>query len=195
VQSSLAVVGANTAIAAGYNSTTPAFAINPQSNNTWYMYDFGGGTWHLDIAGVNGSVGIGTTSPSANFYVQGSAGGTQGWNATSDGRLKKNVVEISDALKLVQQLRGVRFEWRSPSERSVGKDAVVPIGQPQLGFIAQEVERVAPEAVTKPKTPDGVYSMRNDALVPILVEAVKAQQAEIDALKKEVIALKTAAPH
>jgi len=50
--------------------------------------------------------------------------------------------------------------------------------QAELGFIAQEVEKVAPEAVTAPKKgASDLYSLKESELVPFLIEAVKEQQA------------------
>ena len=138
-----------------------------------------------------GDVGIGTTAPPLFFFVNGAAGGPQGFTTTSDARLKTNVREITGALDMVERLRGVRFDWRAPEAREVGKDLKLPVGEPQIGFIAQEVETVAPEAVSKPKADaDGVYGVKVDNLVPILVEAVKEQQAEIKELRAEVAALR-----
>ena len=146
------------------------------------------------IANGAGQVAINTAPQSGyQFYVNGAAGGTLGFTNTSDGRLKTNVREITGALDLVERLRGVRFDWRSPGAREVGKDLKLPVGEPQIGFIAQEVEKVAPEAVSAPKAgSDGIYGVKDGSLVPILVEAVKEQQAEIKTLREEVAALKAA---
>jgi hypothetical protein len=139
----------------------------------------------------SGYVGVGTYSAIYTFYVDGSSGGTAAWTVSSDARLKTNVREITGALDLVEQLRGVRFDWRPPEAREVGKDLKLPLGEPQIGFIAQEVEKVAPEAVSAPKAGSGgVYGVKEESLVPILVQAVKEQQAEIRALREEVAALK-----
>jgi hypothetical protein len=93
----------------------------------------------------------------------------------------------------VEQLRGVRFEWRSVDERTIGKDIKLPIGQPQIGMIAQEVARVAPEVVSAPgKAATGAYSLNEANLVPLLIEAVKEQQAQIEQLRAELAALKAA---
>jgi hypothetical protein len=91
----------------------------------------------------------------------------------------------------VERLRGVRFQWRSEGERTVGKALTLPEGKTQIGFIAQEVEKVVPEAVTAPKAGgSGTYSLSETNLIPILVQAVKEQQAEIEQLRAEVAALK-----
>ena len=108
----------------------------------------------------SGEVAVGTYTPntSYNFWVNGSAGGSNGWNVASDARLKKDVTPIANALALVEQLQGVRYRWRSPAEREVGKDMKLPLDQPQLGFLAHAVEKVAPEAVTAPKPGSRAFS-------------------------------------
>jgi len=138
-----------------------------------------------------GSVGIATTAPPLLFYVNGGGGGNQAWSSSSDARLKANVREITGALGMIDRLRGVRFDWRPPAAREIGKDLELPVSQPQFRFIAQEVEKVAPEAVSAPRAgPDGVYGVKEESLVPILVEAVKEQQAEIKELRAELAALR-----
>ncbi len=54
----------------------------------------------------------------------------------------------------------------------------------QVGFIAQEVKNVLPETVFKNE--DGYLAVSYNAIVPLLVEAVKAQQQVIKELTKEV---------
>ena len=144
----------------------------------------------FELAGGNVLVG---TTPMSNlmFEVDGSAGGTTAWTNLSDGRLKKNIHEITGALALVERLRGVRYEWRPDSERQVGKGLDLPVGKPQIGFVAQEVADVVPEAAVVPKPgTDAAYGLQESKLVPILVEALKEQQAEIEQLKAAISDLK-----
>jgi hypothetical protein len=140
----------------------------------------------------NGYVGIGTTSPTYLLYVNGQAGGATSWTNASDERLKKNVVEITGALQLVEQLRGVRFDWKSADERTVGKTLDLPQGEHEVGFIAQEVAKVVPEAVATPKDKDSPYGVKEADLVPLLVQAIKEQQQEIEKLQSTVSALQQA---
>lgn len=93
----------------------------------------------------------------------------------SDRRLKENIQTLN-GLKLVQQLRGVSFDWKKSGESSIG-------------FIAQEVESVLPEVVqTDPET--GLKKVGYGNVTAVLVEAVKAQQQQIEALKIELKNLK-----
>lgn len=105
------------------------------------------------------------------------------WNAeaqaflyTSDKRLKDNIETIQDPLQKVQALRGVTWNWK--------KD-----GKADVGFIAQEVEQVLPELVATKD--DGYKAVQYANLVWVLVEAVKEQQKQIDALTAKVEALET----
>jgi len=132
--------------------------------------------------------GLQSTYP---FFVNGAAGGTTAWTNTSDARLKTNVETIPNALALVERLRGVRFQWRPVQQRTVGKTLALPVGEPQIGFIAQEVASVVPEVVVAPKNAEDVYTVKESSLLPILVEALKEQQKEIAELRAEVAALQS----
>lgn len=98
-----------------------------------------------------------------------------GFFTSSSRLLKTEIRPVEDPLGLVLQLHGVRFNWRET-------------GEPSLGFIAEEVNEVVPELVTLDdrRQPAGV----NYGLVSVLlVESVKAQQAQIDRLQTECVSL------
>jgi hypothetical protein len=97
-------------------------------------------------------------------------------NTWSDERLKTNVVGIPNALDTVTKLHGVHFNWNSIAQRDLGLD-----DGPQIGLIAQEVEQVYPELVTT--GPDGYKQVDYAKLTPILIEAIKQQEARIKALE------------
>jgi hypothetical protein len=137
--------------------------------------------------GVYGSAtGTGGTA----VYANGTAGGTGNWTNLSDERLKKNIQQITGALNAVEKLRGVRYQWRSATERTVGKTMNLPEDRTEIGFVAQEVQSVVPEAVTERtvKT-DQIYALESAALIPVLVEAIKEQQTEIEQLRTAVATL------
>lgn len=94
----------------------------------------------------------------------------------SDARLKHNIVTLDNALDRILNLRGVSYEWNQDS--GFGADA----GR-QIGFIAQEVEKVLPELVHTGK--NGYKSVAYQNVVPVLVEAVKTQQKHIETLKAQ----------
>lgn len=130
-----------------------------------------------------GNVGIGTASPMALLHVNGSAGNNTGvWSNLSDQRLKKDIVLIQNALKTVKQLKGVTFRWKDPEkDEEYGR---------VRGLIAQDVERVLAEWV---KTdPDGYKRLEPIGIHALLIEAIKEQQKQIEALEERInsIALK-----
>jgi hypothetical protein len=100
----------------------------------------------------------------------------------SDAREKENIVPIDNALEKLEGINGYYYDWKSSGEK-------------QVGLIAQEVEKVLPEAVTE--NAKGTKFLNYEGVMPVLVEAVKEQQKliklqaeQIELLKKEVAKLK-----
>ncbi len=148
-------------------------------NNALYIDSQGTGALLLQDNGGTGNVGIGTGTPSAKLYVNGTAGGTSAWTNFSDARLKTNVAPLAGALAAVLRLQGVTYSFIAPKNRTLGKDLNLP-DAPQVGFLAQDVAKVVPQAVVTPADPaTGVYSLMESKLIPYLVEAIKTQQAQI----------------
>ena len=143
----------------------------------------GAGTLILDNAG---NVGIGK-NPSARFDVEGQVCATN-ISCSSDIRWKKNVEVIGNGLENVMNLRGVEYNWRT--DEFEGKN--FEEGE-QIGFIAQEVEKVIPEVVRTDN--NGYKSLDYARLTAVLVEAVKElkveKDKEIEELKAENRALAT----
>jgi hypothetical protein len=133
-----------------------------------------------------GNVGIGTSSPGYTLHVNGSVAGTSPYNDLSDIRLKKNVAPITHALARIDRLQGVYFEWRRPDERSIGKSVNLPTNQRQIGFLAQDVRKIVPEAVSVANDNDRTMSVAESKIVPLLVEAVKELSATNRTLEKTV---------
>jgi hypothetical protein len=139
-----------------------------------------------------GNLGIGTTGPSTKLHVLGSSGATiatfadggattctvtpasTGFACSSDERLKKNIETFSDSASLenILRLRTVTYDWRS-----------VDNGR-HTGYIAQELEQVAPEFVRTGE--DGLKQVNYTGLVPWVTGAIKAFYAEFKTLTAEV---------
>ena len=94
--------------------------------------------------------------------------------ASSDIRLKDNVVKIQSPLEKLMKLNGYTFTWND-------KQTTYEAGKKDLGVIAQEVEKVFPEIVKDRE--NGTKGVMYDKLVPVLIEAIKEQQQQIDELK------------
>jgi len=126
----------------------------------------------ININPTNGRPGGVINLIAANTYYSGNL--VQG---SSDLSLKTDIATIPNALEKVCALRGVNFRW---------KDNILDHSL-HIGVVGQEVEKVFPEVVS---THEGKKYVAYEALVGPLIEAVKAQQKEIDALRAEVAALK-----
>lgn len=102
-----------------------------------------------------------TSDASGNFTATGNV------TAYSDMRLKSDLAAIPDALDKVQALTGYTYTRKDTGAR-------------QTGLIAQDVQRVLPEAVMD----DGEHlSLAYGNLVGLLVQAIKELRAEVQALK------------
>ncbi len=109
-------------------------------------------------------------SNNRTLFVNGSIGATSAFNNDSDRRLKENIQTIPNALDKVLQMRGVTYQWKDGRETG-----------DRMGFIAQEVEPILPQVVDNK---NDHYTMQYAPITAVLIEAVKGQQAEIEALKK-----------
>ena len=127
-----------------------------------------------------GNVGIGTAAPTELLSVNGTAskpgGGT--WSVFSDERLKNIKGTFNSGLKAIMQLQPVRYEYKP--ENALG---IRMIGQ-HIGFSAQAVQQVIPEAVSQ--TENGYLMVNNDPIIWTMLNAIKEQQQEIEKLKHEV---------
>jgi len=98
----------------------------------------------------------------------------------SDKRLKENIIKIPDPLEKIKQLRGVYYDWK----KDVKEKGFHPTRKTnEIGMIAQEVEKVIPQAI-EPAPFDNEYkTIKYDRIIPLLVECIKDQQKQIDELK------------
>jgi len=136
------------------------------------VYDVTAGAYRL-VVDNTGNVGIGTPAPTHKLEVNGSVAGVGPYQDISDGRYKRNIFTLTGALQKLTRLRGVSYDWRVDENPTINFNTVR-----QVGFIAQEVESVLPEAVTKDEK--GRFRLAYSAVMPLLVEAVKELRIEKD---------------
>ena len=135
---------------------------------------------------ASGNVGLGTTSPDQKLSVQGdadkSAGGTS-WGVFSDERLKDIKGGYTRGLSAVMGLRPVRFSYKKDNPLALQSDTEI------IGFSAQALQKLVPEAVTK--NANGYLVVHSDAVLWAMLNAIQEQQKEIANLKGQIQKLKT----
>ncbi len=148
------------------------------------------------------SVGIGTTTGFAYTWAGGLTGGTLpaasgivklningvskalAYFATSDQKFKKDIIKIDNALDIIKKIEGKTYYWKSEEFKDKGFST-----SKQYGFIAQELEKIVPEAVAIDE--NGDRSVNYDMIIPILVQSTKEQSLVIDNLQKQIDELKS----
>ena len=131
-----------------------------------------------------GRLGVGGMMTNPQFKIdlpnlgnQDGQGRANAWMTYAGAQFKQNVRPLDGALETVLKLRGVGFDWHE----SIG-------GGSSVGFMAEEVGTVLPQIVSRDE--HGVANALNiDGVVPVLVEAIKQQQALIDGLEERLLAL------
>jgi hypothetical protein len=177
------------------------------SSNTFTAATLTGTTNRVTVTNASGSITLSTpqdiaTSSNPQFgslgigtAASGTAGEIRATNAItsfySDERLKQNIELITDPLDKVMQLRGVTYQANSIAE-SFGYTNK----EKQVGVIAQDVEKVLPEAV-KPapfdimlfeqteisRSGENYKTVQYEKIVPLLIEAIKELNKQIKELK------------
>ena len=129
-------------------------------------------------------VGINTTAPDQPLSVNGNASKTGGgsWAVFSDERLKTVKGQFNTGLKALMQLQPLRFEYKRDNALNLKADGE------QVGFGAQSLQKVIPEAVSA--NDRGYLMVNNDPIIWTMLNAIKEQQKEIQQLKSEVRRLK-----
>lgn len=121
----------------------------------------------------NGALGVGVTPTNT-------AGRLEAANdivaySSSDKRWKTNIKNIDSPLEKISQINGVEFDWieDEPVHGNKGHD---------IGVIAQEIEKILPDAVQTRES--GMKAVKYEKVIPLLIEAIKEQQKQIEELKQ-----------
>jgi hypothetical protein len=136
---------------------------------------------------TGGNVGIGTAAPTDKLSVNGTAskpgGGT--WAVFSDERLKKIKGNFNSGLSAVMKLQPLRYEYKPDNALGIKSEGE------HIGFGAQAVQKVVPEAVTMNSS--GYLMVNNDPIIWTMLNAIKEQQKEIVGLKRQIRQLRSTA--
>ena len=127
------------------------------------------------------SFGVGTAASGTTGEIRATNDVTAFYS--SDVALKENITNIPDPIESLKKLNGVLFDWKKEYIDQRGGEDGYFVRKKDVGVIAQEVEKVLPEAVAQ--RPDGVKAVKYDRLTCLLIEAVKVLTDKVDKLSKE----------
>ena len=177
------LVGTTTAAASSTTTIKGALGLVGSSSNSTSSIKFNNSAntkyWSID-------------TDTANFYIADADFSHYGylvqtmtaWAFGSDRRLKENIVDVPYGLDAVMAMQPRAFKFKSS-------------GAETIGFVAQELQAVVPEAVTGTEveyldddTPqekaNKSLGVSKDTLIPVLVKAIQEQQATIEALTQRI---------
>ena len=128
------------------------------------------------VSGSGDTIVGGTLTTEGSLAVTGDITATGDVTAyhSSDERLKDNIKLIPSAIDKLSKIGGYSFDWNDNSNNT-GHD---------IGVIAQEIEQVLPEIVIE--RDNGYKAVRYEKIVPLLIEAIKEQQLQIEELKSKL---------
>jgi hypothetical protein len=140
--------------------------------------NFAGNNTYLNVTG--GNVGIGTSAPDHTLTVNGSADkpGGGSWGTYSDGRLKTLDGSFKSGLSQIMKLHPVRYRYQKENPLGI-QDA-----QEHIGLVAQDVQKVIPEAVTE--NSKGYLLLNNDPILWAMLNAMKEQQGQIRKQQEQI---------
>ena len=162
-------VGWQAGYSAGNNNTAIGAGANFGASNLTNATAIG---YQANVATSN-TIRLGNTAVTT-------IGGQVGWTAASDSRIKKNITNSNYGLATVLKLRSVEYNLISNDLK-------------QVGFIAQEVQKLVPEVVTGKEgdlSKGEILGITYSNLVPVLTKAIQEQQKIIETLQKEIEELK-----
>jgi|WetSurSiteA1Bulk_404760.scaffolds.fasta_scaffold00080_2 hypothetical protein len=168
----------------GINLANPTYQLDISGTvrmaSGGYSILFSGSSYYPNL----GSISLGTSSYYWYQLYATTAFFTNQPVIMSDEKFKTNVSDLSLMKDKLRLLRPVSYNLKSDAKEINTDPSIVSF---QYGFVAQELQKVFPEMVSQRE--DGVLGIRYTELIPVLVQAIKEQQEEIDALGKRIAEL------
>jgi hypothetical protein len=148
----------------GINTAYPTYSldVNASSNTGVRIY--------------SGSLAVGNIIPSATVGRIDASNDVVAFS-TSDIRLKENITPILNPIAKIEAIGGYTFDWKPEHKDLHGFEGH------DVGVIAQEIEVIMPELVTT--RDNGYKAVKYEKLVPLLIEAIKDLQKQVDELKNK----------
>jgi hypothetical protein len=139
----------------------------PASNFKFYIKG-------IDATSSNFGIVVADSSNVTNLYVMNNGTGylrAAAWAYGSDKRIKENINYIESGIEKVMALKPATFDYIDGVKNNIG-------------WIAQDVKEVIPEAVSTISETNDQLTLKSDFIVPYLVAAIQEQQSQIEELKQ-----------
>ncbi len=187
----LSVLGSNGFV--GIGTSSPGYRLDVQYNNgVGYVQNIYNGGNTATSHGIKIQAGANSSGGSYMIRFHRPDGTELGsiaqattnsvaYNTTSDERLKENITETTTGLENLMNIRVVDFNYKDD-----------PLMVRSTGFLAQQLYKNYPVAVTKPENDSDPWMVDYSKLTPILVKAIQDQQKIIDDLTARLAALEAA---
>jgi hypothetical protein len=197
--------------AGGNDGARIRFTNAAETTNTWLIYGradntvadsrlniFHSGSGNImEIYGdntveVNGQLGLNLNNPIYAIDLPNSAvigtgrGRANAWITYSDNRIKSEQKKIENALCLIQKMTPKRYKQYDGNFSEEGILTLSPGGKNTIGFIAQELYEILPEAVEKPEDESKtLWAVDYDKVIPVAVKAIQELDTKVKALEAE----------
>ncbi|MTE26328.1 tail fiber domain-containing protein [Winogradskyella ouciana] len=139
--------------------------------------------------GVYGNANSGVGATNYAVYAQGDLAYTGTMINASDRKLKTNITTINNSLEDIMRLNPTSYLIRENYQKTMNMSS-----SPQFGFIAQELQEVFPDLVSRNVNPGATkqdasieyLGVNYIGLIPVLTKGIQEQQATIETLEEKV---------
>jgi hypothetical protein len=168
-------IGVNNAADIGDPTANSYYYVNGGQTGTTAGVAFVIGNGDIKVDPANGApLKERGDNPSNAFVVNYDGSATLSGDLTinSDARLKSNIISLGSTLAKLLMIDGKSYTMKSNESKS------------KIGLLAQDVQKAFPELVKTANDSDKTLSVNYQGMIPVLINAIKEQQKQIDELKK-----------
>lgn len=169
LQASVPIIRLQDSDASGASVATFLEFTGSDGVSTGYIGDATSSNSNIYLLSYSGSVIVNASGNSCS-YTSGAS-----WSCSSDKRLKEQIKPLEGSLEKIVALQGVSYHWRDTKKNR----------DKHIGLIAQDVEKVFPELVSENEE-DGMKTLDYSALISPLIESVKSLKAANDNLITDI---------
>jgi hypothetical protein len=170
----------------GWSTGGTGFGVNSISGFLGNLIDAqlnGASKFKVDYTGLVSTAAVTLTNLSGGGTTTASIDNSGNIIRTvSDGRLKTQIEPLEGSLDRILKVQGVSYYWKDQETFGSAKD---------IGFIAQDLEKVVPEVVKQSSDPEHLRSVNYANMVALIVEAIKEMYQDVTDHSREIASLKS----